>query len=166
MVRRRAILGFSAFGLIVADCFWIYSRFVAPNANITYVGTDSVAVVVGTQARAAQLQNGKWDFDPIQSFPVDIGFGPREKDISLVSLAPKQTLGQAVEVIRDLKSRHLCNVLILESANIGMEAGDALDQSGRVLEIPALVLCGYPIGDAGFLGKLPTDRPIHVRSIR
>ena len=164
MIPRRVILAASAFVLLVADGLWFYERFLAPNATILYIGADSFALTVPMKMRASRLLDGKWDSDPqrFKSVQIEFGIGPQRHSLALVSLEPEGNFGKAVEVLRDLKARHICNVLIRE---VGRAEGIIINfpcGPDRALTIQAIVLCGNGIGDAGFSGTLPKDGPIHI----
>lgn len=163
MFRRRTILTTAALALTVIDSWWFYEHFVALNANITYVGLDSLVMGFPAEEHAPRLIGGKWEVDPTdlgKAITSDIASAPHQEIITLVSIAPEQTLGKAVAVIRDLKSRHFCNVFIKE--NLEPRAGASTNHD---FFIPGFVLCGHSIGDAGFFGTLPVDRRVHVGQI-
>lgn len=165
MIQRRVILEILAFVLLVVDGLWFYKHFVAPNAMITYVGLDSTGLTVPMTMRASRLRSGKWDSDPLhalRSVRIDFGLGVRQPSFALVSLDPEGSYGKAVEVIRDLKARHICNVLIREGGQAEGVVIDFPNGPDQALTIPAIVLCGSPVGDAGFFGTLPADGPIHT----
>jgi hypothetical protein len=82
----------------------------------------------------------------------------RKRRLTFISLAPTPTYGRFIESIRDLKARGICNVVIREN-----DAPEARVGNGRnALTIPALVLCGNSIGDAGFDVSLPPDGPLRL----
>ena len=74
-----------------------------------------------------------------------------------VSLSPNQTYGHFIEVIRDLRARKKCNVLIREDGKPLKALAPHPDGSFDSWENSAIVLCGHQIGDAGFSGTLPPD---------
>jgi hypothetical protein len=166
VIPRRVILAASAFVLLVVDGLWFYKRFFAPNATILYVGADSFALTVPMKMRASKLLGGKWDSDPLRfrSVQIEFGMGLQRHSLALVSLEPEGNYGKAVEVLRDLKKRHICNVLIREVGRAESERViiDFADGPDRALTIQAIALCGNGIGDAGFSGTLPKDGPIHI----
>jgi hypothetical protein len=82
--------------------------------------------------------------------------------MAFVSLGPSPTFGQAIAIFRDLKRRQVCHVLVREGGEatpIKVNFGKGPEAS---LDLPAIVLCGRAYGDAGFSGRLPPDRSIHV----
>jgi hypothetical protein len=165
MGTRRAILCVVALVLIAGDCIWYRQRVTARNATITYVGIDSLTMMVPAKTPAATLKDGRWSIDPTQalrSVPLHFSAGIEKKYLAFVSLGAVPYYGQAVMVIRRLRAQHLCNVLIRESAEPSPEKRDFGSGPDHVLHIPALVLCGSSIGDAGFSGRLPRDRRVHV----
>jgi hypothetical protein len=144
------------------DGIWLYARHVGSNATITYAGLDSLNVVVAVHEPAAKLRNGKWDIDPFQPLRLvspATTTGVRKRRLAFVSLDPYPTFGAAMNVIRDLKRRNICNVLIREAGILEGEPVNFPHGRDRALSIPALVLCGGSMGDAGFSGKLPPESP-------
>jgi hypothetical protein len=172
MIRRRAALVIVALVLTTADGIFakvLYNHRAAKDAYITHIGLDSLEMIIPMGARAARLHNGIWDIDPMKamkSVPIDQARGIDGKSLALVSLAPRSTYGQAINVIRNLKARRICNVLIRES---GRAEGGSFNFPGgvdRALAVPAIVLCGSSIGDAGFYGDLPADGRIQPGELR
>lgn len=152
--------------LLGADGFWLYDRFVRPNAAITYVGLDSLELIVPASTRAAQLVNGRWDsdlYEGLRSLHGEEATGSAPRRLAFVSLGSRPVFGKAVEVIRALKAQNICHVLIRET---GIESPARVDfgkgHREPYLALPAIVLCGTAHGDAGFEGTLPIDRLIHV----
>ena len=165
MTKRRRLLAIIALALLVTNAlvlFTLYKSHFSYNPTITYIGLDSIDMLVPIGMRAAKLQDGKWDLDPIPTLDSETFGSARTRPIQLVSLAPRPTYGKAITVFRALKARAICNVLIRESGGIYPVRLQSSDGSDKALSIPALVLCGSSIGDAGFYGVLPADRPIHV----
>lgn len=131
---------------------------------VTYIGLDSLGVVVPASRKASALQNGKWVPDlAITQFPAAT-MGGEKRELFHIALAPTPTYSRFVATVRDLRSRGKCNVLIREG---GRPMGP-VDTAERVrqpdVEIPALVLCGTSIGDAGFSGTLPPDRIVRLEA--
>jgi hypothetical protein len=58
MDTRRAVLCLVAVVLIAGDCIWYRQRVTAPNATITYVGIDSLTMMVPAKTPAATLKGG------------------------------------------------------------------------------------------------------------
>lgn len=129
-----------------------------PVAWITYVGVDSLYVPVGPSQNAAAMRNGRWaPSHEKASFTVK-DMADQERTLVLITLAPQPTYGRFLQAVRDLRGRGTCNILIREGRMDFETMSGALDASNRDLLIPALVLCGHAIGDAGFEGTLPHDR--------
>lgn len=168
MTSRRRLLAIVALALLVTNAlllFTSYKRHFAYNATVTYVGLDSTDMLVPVGMRPAKLRGGKWDVDPIPTLNaamLETHNDARARPIALVSLAPQATYGKAISVFRSLKARKICNVLIRESGRVEPNIMNFPDGPDRAIAIPALVLCGSSIGDAGFFGVLPADGPIHV----
>lgn len=165
MARPRVYLSILVIALIVFDVSWYYVRFVAANATITHVGIDSASFIIPAKTRAAAWRNGHWDIDPTSaSRPLYEDFEVERKThpVALITLEPEGSFGKAISLIRFLKSRGICNVLIRESGRFGDEIVDFPDGPDRALDLPALVLCGTQLGDAGFSGTLAPDGPIHI----
>ncbi len=159
MKSRRVLLAVATLALVAFDGWWGYQHFYAPNADLTFAGLDSLDVGVPKSMRPARFTNGKWDFGPVTKLEVSMLGGWRMREVALVSLAPELTLGKAVAVLRDLKARKVCNVLIRDSP-----VDDYYFKAKRRQEVAVitLVLCGEPIGDAGWSGPPPPDRKIRV----
>lgn len=158
MKPRRALLAAVALALAVFDGWWSYEHFFAPNAKITFVGLDSFAMVMPKAMQGARLASGKWDRDPTSILKLDFARGRDPRRVALVSLAPEPTLGKAVAVIRDLKNRKICSLLITDSGSFH----NFKDLPDNKIEVSSLLLCGEPVGDAVWIGTLPPDRSIRV----
>ena len=165
---RRYQLAIIVLALLIGNALLLsdyYKRYIAYNAEITYVGLDSIDMIVPVGMRPATLLAAKWDIDPIPTVDANmfetIG-SASVKPLALVSLAPHPTYSQAIKVIHDLKARHVCNVLIRESGRLEKITINFPNGPDKAIAIPALVLCGESIGDAGFYGVLPADGPTHV----
>ena len=164
----RTLLAATAIALAAFDGWWSYAHFLAPNADITYAGLDSQAAWVPSSKPPARFVSGKWDIGPVITLDLEMMNGRNPRDVALVTLAPELTFGKAIAVIRDLKNRQVCNLLIRDSevdggrlySPIGSGHDEGTDQDE--VAILSLVLCGYSIGDAGWNGPLPPDRQIHV----
>jgi hypothetical protein len=168
MVKRRRMLAVFVIVLLTIDALFLvasYKRQSSYSATITHIGLDSTDMLVPISMRPAKLRAGKWDIDPIPTLDANILETVRNlgvKPLALVSLSPQPTYGQAISVIRSLKARRVCNVLIREGG--WHEPGALIRFPGgpeKVLRIPPLVLCGSAVGDAGFSGTLPADGPFH-----
>lgn len=158
VIQRRPLLAFAALALVALDGWWGYQHFYAPNADLTYAGLDSYGMVLPRSMQGTRLAKGKWDRDPTTVLNVDYGRGSVPRRVALVSLTSEITFGKAVAVIRDLKKRKICNLLITESSGFN----SFMDLPEDQMLASALVLCGEPLGDAGWHGPLPPDRRIHV----
>jgi len=149
------ILFASALMLLLLEGVWLYGRQTRAHAAMTYVGLDSVEVVVPAHTRAARLLAGKWDIDPLQPLSrksVRNGLEAQENRLAFISLNPRPTFGAAISAIRTLKRQNVCNVVIREAGRLGHNTIQFDNGPDRPLAIDALVLCGGPIGDAGFSG--------------
>lgn len=165
MRRRTAILTFVAATLLIFDSILVYDRCFRLNAGITYVGLDSLAFDVPEYKRASRFQNGKWDINPEESYQKVFPSSPsgqKTPNFYYVSLEPSKTFGHAITVLRDLKARRMCHILVRENADIFWGKTKFALRNGVILEIPVWVLCGTGYGDAGFKGNLPSDRLIHI----
>ncbi|HVI99188.1 MAG TPA: hypothetical protein VM657_08990 [Sphingomonas sp.] len=126
-------------------------------ASVTHVGLDSLFVMVPTSTQAAALHNGRWSPDLAKAAIPSEGEALHKRSITLITLEPHPTYGKFLQAIRSLRAQQKCNVLIREG-NVLVEGHTKPDQ----LEIPALVLCGSAIGDAGFSGTLPPDGVVRL----
>lgn len=166
-MRRRRIFGIVALVLVAMDgvfLAWFYRRHFAYNASITYVGLDSFEMLVPMRTRAAKLSSGRWDIEPTQalrSAPFQSEEPASGKPLAFVSLTPRPNYGSAIRVIRDLKARRICNLLIREGGQPEPPTFRFPD-GDTALAVPALILCGSAIGDASSFTDLPEDGPIHV----
>lgn len=79
-----------------------------------------------------------------------------------ITLAPHPTYAHFLTVVRDLKTNGKCNIAIRDAGKPIQSDGDAEGPFEYALDVPALVLCGRPIGDAGFYGRLPRDRIVQL----
>jgi hypothetical protein len=168
MTKRRRQLSIVVLALLIANTLFVitlYKRHFAYNATITYIGLDSLGMVLPVRTRPAKWVAGKWDIDPAATLNANMSGtfeDTSQRPLALVSLAPQPTYGRAIGIIRALKARHVCNVLIREGGRLDPEIINFPGGPDRALEIPAVVLCGNSVGDAGFQGVLPADGPIHV----
>ncbi len=142
MRRRRLVLLWGVVAAVVVNGFWLLHAQGPTDLRMTQVGLDSLAIVVPERRPVARLIDGAWDADPQRYGGQPIGGVPR---LAYVSLAPDPTFGSAIRVMHDLRRRGMCNVVIREG---GRPSGvlDFPDGRDRALELPALVLCGEPIG--------------------
>lgn len=151
---RRTILFGLALSLLCLDALLLITRDgdASSHASITHMGLDSLVVPVARTSRSAQLVEGRWlpDLNAGEMKVQDMA-GQRRR-IWLVSLGRSPTYGQFLVSLRDLKRRRKCNVLV-QSDVIGSTWPKSKDET----LIPAFVLCGHSIGDAGFEGVLPAD---------
>lgn len=133
--------------------------------TITWVGIDSLGIEVPASQAAARLRegqgNGSGDRGPDSPIAVRARSG-RERPLAFITLEPRPTYGHFIEAIRDLKARKNCNVAIREGGKSLRSAIPLPDDSFEMLEVPAFVLCGTQLGDAGFSGTLPPDGPIRL----
>ncbi|MET3760368.1 hypothetical protein [Sphingomonas sp. UYEF23] len=166
MKRRSLILATCAGALCIADGFWVYERLFRLNAAITYIGLDSVMMNVPASAQASQLRNGKWNIDllkTLQSKFYDPPPGQKRWQVAFVSLGSQSQYGQAIAIIRDLKARQVCHVVVREGATVTPVKIDFGNGRETSLDVSPIILCGDAYGDgSGFFGPLPADHAIHV----
>ena len=166
MTRRSVILGIFAAILLAIDSRMVYEHYYRVNAALTYIGLDSVVEIVPASLRAAEYHSGSWDSDPTKALHSRYNEPPAgqpAKPIAFVGLGPRAQFGKAIQIIRDLKARKICHVVIRESGFLSPVAIDFGKGPEKSLAIPVIVLCGYPYGDgSAFDGKLPPDRLLHV----
>jgi hypothetical protein len=163
-MSRRAILLLTALGLLTANILflgWRWHRDTVANAEITYVGLESLNMLMPIAEPTLSLKAGQWQLDgkPLADpAPYLRGLASRKR-MPMVS-AP--TFGELPGVLRALKARKACNILIREGGSV-LKTGRMADPPGEeMLDVQALVLCGNSAGDAGFYGTLPPDGPIRV----
>lgn len=158
MTRRRSILLIIVGVLLAGDAAlflakWLYA---SPQETVTYVGLDSLSVLVPKSHPMAAWESGHWQpsLDGKAMFKADDMMG-HQHPVALITLGPNPTYGAFIFAIRRLRAGKVCNVAIRESA---MPIGSSEDRHREYLAIPTIVLCGSSIGDAGFYGELPADR--------
>lgn len=117
-------------------------------AWVTHVGLDSLSYFIPINRAASTYRNGRWQpgLNATRIAPEPIDY---------VTLAPRPTYGQFLRVIRDLKRRGRCNVLI-HYPGIPIVKPEVAGAE-IVFDVPALVLCGDAIGDAGINEPVPAD---------
>jgi hypothetical protein len=167
VIRRRTLLKLVVAALLVSNAIFLTWHFRPAKAQIFHIGLDSLMLSVPERQTAAALQNGVWEPSLAKaSLPVS-GMAGDVKWITLVTLAPDPTYGRFIQAVRALKARGTCNVLVREGADLG-EAAPPFSgprpgpPPAGVLDVPAIVLCGSSIGDAGFSGKLPPNGEITI----
>ena len=166
MVQRRIWLKLAVIILLAGNVFFFatHDSFWGTSATISYVGLDSLDMVMPNDHPATALLAGKWTSDPAVG-PATISVTNSEGHIGkmvLVTLAPEPSYGKFIEVVRALKAKGICNVFIRES---GIDSGARVrfaDGERSASKIPSIVLCGRPMGDAGFYGALPPDKKIRI----
>ena len=147
---RRTLL--IAVAVVVAGCDTLFLAWPSHNSTkafaVTYIGLDSLGVIVSTSRKASALQNGKWVPDlATTQFPAAT-MGGEKRELFNITLDPTPTYSHFLATVRDLRSRGKCNVLIREGGQpIGPQDAAQRDRQPDV-EVPALVLCGSSIGDA------------------
>jgi len=167
VIRRRTLLKLVVAALLVANAVFLTWHFRPAKAQILHIGLDSLMLSVSERQTAAALQNGVWEPSLAKaSLPVR-GMAGDVKRIPLITLAPDPTYGRFIRAVRALKARGICNVLVREGADLGEAASPFSGPPPGppppgVLDVPAIVLCGSSIGDAGFSGKLPPDGGISI----
>lgn len=166
MKRRSLILATCAAALCIADGFWVYERYFRLNAAITYIGLDSVMINVPASAQASQFRNGKWNIDPLKATAskfYDPPPGQKRPQVAFVSLGSQFQYRQAIAIIRDLKARQVCHVVVREGATVTPVKIDFGKGREASLDVSPIILCGDAYGDAsGFFGPLPVDHAIHI----
>lgn len=165
-MSRRALLLLTALGLLTADILflgWRWHRDTAANAEITYAGLDSAVILapLPLEAPILRLRAGQWHLD--EKPLTDVGAYLRGlATIQRMPIVSVPSLGELPRVLRTLKAHKGCNILIREGGTVSRTGPLADPPNTEILDMPALVLCGHPVGDAGFSGTLPPDGPIHV----
>jgi hypothetical protein len=86
----------------------------------------------------------------------------QRRSLVLITLAPRPIYGNFLQSIRKLRSLKKCNVLVREDGEPIKAQAAPPDSLPDRLAIPALVLCGSAIGDAGFTGTLPPDGVVRL----
>ena len=159
-LRRRLLLVVAGV-LGVADVVFLWHSLKPIYAPITFVGLDSFAVVVPASKKGATLKDGRWH-PAVSAAQISAQtMTGEERPVTLVTLTRSAPISNLIEVIKNLRAQRKCNVIIRGSDEEGMPT--ALFQSeGKDLLIPALVLCGHAIGDAGFTGVLPPDGRVRI----
>jgi hypothetical protein len=170
MLRRRASLGVVIFLLVAANAAFFAWRWRGADAvgTVTWVGIDSLSLEMPASQPAARLKQGRWDSDGkglrASMIPVRT-MGGRERAIAFITLGPQPDYAHFIEAIRDLKARRVCNVAVREGGRPWRATIPLADGSFDGLEVPALVLCGQQLGDAGFSGTLPPNGPIRLQPV-
>ena len=159
-VRRRLLLVVACV-LAFADVVLFWHSLEPIYAPITFVGMDSLSVIVPLSQRGATLKDGRWQ--PAASGAQILAKDQQgnERRLTLVTLTSSAPFGNLIEVIRDLRSQGKCNVIIRGSDEEGPPPS-FLKLGDNDLIIPALVVCGQAIGDSGFSGKLPPDGVVRI----
>ncbi|ATY33778.1 hypothetical protein [Sphingomonas psychrotolerans] len=167
MLRRRASLSVMVVLLVAANTAFFAWRWHSVDAvgTVTWVGIDSLSIEVPASQPAVRLHQGEWDSNDkglaASMSPVQTMAG-RERALAFITLAPQPTYAHFIEAIRDLKARRVCNVAVREGGRPWRATIPLPDGSFDGLDVPALVLCGQQLGDAGFSGTLPPDGPIRL----
>lgn len=164
---RRTLL--IAVAGVIAGCDMLFLAWHSHNPArafaLTYIGVDSLGVVVPASRKASALQNGKWVPDLAVTQVPAATMGGEKRELFYITLGPTPTYSRFLATVRDLRSRGKCNVLIREGGH-PMEPQDAVQRGKQPdVEVLALVLCGSSIGDAGFSGTLPPDRMVRLKRI-
>ncbi len=166
MHRYRPYLILLALVLLLANLGflgWQWHRDTAPNAEITYAGLDSAVVIspLPLEEPILSLHAGQWHLDgkPLPDVAAYLGKLAADQRLPIVSV---RSLGELPPVLRALKARKGCNILIREGGSVSRTGPLADPPNSEMLDMPALVLCGHAFGDAGFSGALPPDGPIHI----
>jgi hypothetical protein len=159
---RRSLLILIAAALAIANILYFtwYLRYRPDESRITYVGLDSYVVVLSKPPSSSVFQDGQWKPALTKTQIIAEDWWGKPMPVSLVSLFPHPTYAHFIEVIRDLKHRQKCNVLIVENGQLFALPDEDAPVPQNEIYLPALVLCGKPIGDAGFAGILPAGSPV------
>lgn len=167
MIRLRASLRIILLLLIAGDgafFAWRCRRAGSVTETITYVGLDSLGMLVPASHPAATLREGQWEIGG--HIVADLGTYSRSKsrqgDPLLITLGPRPTYGRFLTSVRDLKTRKICNVFIREGGKAVRTAMPLANGTRDGLEVSALVVCGRALGDAGFSGALPADGFVRI----
>ncbi len=163
MRRRRQTLVAAAALLAGFDLFFILVAIAnRERVFVTHVGLDSASYMVPIDRKAATFRQERWqptlDDTKIESVRSNSVLVP----VDYISLSPDPSYGQFLAIVHDLKRRGRCNVLVHypeirivkpDSAEMGM---------GPVFDVPALVLCGEALGDAGISEPIADDGFVFV----
>lgn len=166
-MTRRRLLVLLVCALLLGDLLflgWCRYRDTAANARVTYVGLDSATMVVDADVPALSLDAGHWRLGA-QPMADPAGYAKQLAAEGHMPAVTAPNYGQLVHVLRDLKARKICNILIREGGTRIAAAPTSEVPDWDTLEIPAIVLCGNAMGDSGFHGSLPADGPIHFSAV-
>lgn len=149
------LIGFDLFVVLVA----IAHR---ERVWVTHVGLDSASYMIPVDRHAATFRQNRWqpglDDTKIESVRRDSVLAP----VDYISLSPNPTFGRFLVIVRDLKRRDRCNVLI-HYPGIGVFKPDPAETGLKpVFDVPALVLCREALGDAGILEPITDDGFVFV----
>lgn len=153
---RRTLLILTAAGLAAVNMLYgvWYNGRSTNDVRVTYVGFDSIYVVVPVKEQGAVLHGQEWRPTLKASEKSAGDMIGMQHLIPLISLGSHSDYGQFILSVRDLKARGVCHVLIRDGAEPMRQGIDVM--------VPTLILCGRAIGDAGFYGTLPADRTIRL----
>jgi hypothetical protein len=159
-LRRRLLLVISGV-LGIADAAFLWHTFKPIYAPITFVGSDSLLVTVPVSKKGATLKNGSWH-PALSEAQISAEILPgKEQPLTLVTLTHSSPFPNLIEVIKTLRAQGKCNVVIRGSDEEGVPPLQFRPE-GEDLLLPAFVLCGDSIGDAGFHGTLPPDGMVRI----
>ena len=171
----RFSLIITASALLAIDLVWLLNRANGWSSygTITFVALDSASIVFPRDQKVSRWHEGSWR--PALNSTKITGTDAlgKESQLYLLTLQPNPTFGRFLEVIREFKKRGRCNIALWDSGNVHLDFAQsggwpkAMTATAKTLshadvEVPALVLCGNPIGDHGYFEPLPADQPIRL----
>ena len=158
--RRSRLLVFAA-ALVLADALFLIWRSDRDSVyvNVTHVGLDSFAVLGPPSRDPATWLNKRWKPPEAEAQMIVEDMTLKKRLLTVITFPPHATFGRFLASVRQLKGQKKCNALFLESSSPSTTADSNVPPAG---DVPALVLCGRSIGDAGFYGTLPPDGPLRL----
>lgn len=144
------LIGFDLFVVLVA----VAQR---ERVWVTHVGLDSASYLIPLERKAAMFRQNRWqpklDATKIESVRRGSSLAP----VDYISLSSTPTFGQFLDIVRDLKQRDRYNVL-MHYPGIGVFKPDSAETGLEpMFDVPALVLCGEALGDAGISDPIADD---------
>lgn len=145
----------------IADAVFFWHSRKPVYAPITYVGLDSLSVIVKVSQRGATFKDGRWEPAASEAQILTRDMLGNKQPLTLVTLTSSAPFGNLIEVVKDLRSQGRCNVLVRGSDEEGPPP-DFARLGGKEILIQALVVCGQAIGDTSAYGKLPPDGIVRI----
>ncbi|WP_156347256.1 MULTISPECIES: hypothetical protein [unclassified Sphingomonas] len=144
------IAGFDLFVLHAAMVGW-------ERVWVTHVGLDSARYAIPIDRRPATFREKRWqpalDDTKIES----VQRGSVRVPVDYISFSSNPTFGKFLEMVRDLKRRGRCNVLV-HHPGINIFRPETIGPAPKpMFDVPALVLCGEALGDAGITSPVTED---------